>query len=220
MIREDYIISWIKRFIQVLAQIMGLMKQEQYQAAIQEIDAALQTLLDLGPDTIASLSDGEIMARLTVGEATQVVQTKCLMLAALLKQLALACRAQQRFEESHDCFLKALHIMLGIGVREDAGPLPDYAPKVEELLESLKGQELPPRTYAALVVYREQRGEFALAEDALHELMQVVPENSAAKEVGVGFYERLLARPDPELVAGNLPRSEVEAGLAEIRARA
>ena len=47
MIREDYILAWIKRFLELLAQVLGLVKREQYQAALEAIDCALQTLLDL-----------------------------------------------------------------------------------------------------------------------------------------------------------------------------
>src|SRR5512135_1560985 len=104
MIREDYIIGWIKRFLQMLAQIVGLVKAEQYDQAIQNIDAALQTLLDLGPDTVLTLSEGQIMARLIVGEPTQLVQAKCILLAATLDQLGLVLKAQNRTEQSRDCF--------------------------------------------------------------------------------------------------------------------
>jgi hypothetical protein len=37
--------------------------------------------------------------------------------------------------------------------------------------------------------------------------------------MGVDFYARLRQRSDADLAAGNLPRDEVEAGLAEVRAR-
>jgi hypothetical protein len=39
-------------------------------------------------------------------------------------------------------------------------------------------------------------------------------------EEGIDFYDRLLAKPDEDLVAGDLPRDEVAEGLARIRALA
>ncbi len=214
MIREDYILSWIRRFLEMLAQIIGLVKADQYEAAIKAIDGALQTLLDLGPDSITTLSEGQIMARLTLGEPTQVVQAKCVMLAAVLQQLGIVCAAQRRTEESRDCLIKALHIMLGVSLGQEANPLPDYAPKLEDLTNQLKGQELPARTYAALMHYYEQAGAYGKAEDALFALRDSGFE--PAREIGVAFYERLLAQSDSTLSAGNLPRPEVEAGLAEL----
>ena len=219
MIREDYIIAWIKRFLQLLAQVLGLIKREQYQAAFEAIDSALQTLLDLGPDSVTTLSEGEIMARLTIGEATPVVMTKCIMLSALLQQLGTACTGLHRVEEGRDAYIKALHLMLGIVLRDGAGPLPDYAPKIQDLLAALRDQDLPVRTYAALMVYHEKEGRYGRAEDALHELLVAAPDNPGATEMAIGFYERLLAQDDATLLAGDLPRAEVLSGLAEVRAR-
>ncbi len=218
MIREDYIISWIKRFIQLLAQIVGLVKQEQYQAAIQAIDGALQTLLDLGPDAVVSLSEGQILARLTLGEPTQLVQAKCAMLAAILQQLGIALAAQNRNEESRDCRVKALHLTLGLLQGETLAALPEYAPKVEDLVGVLKEENLPPRTYGALLLYYEQKGEYAKAEDALYALREAEKNQALTNEVGAAFYERLLRQSDEALRAGNLPRAEVISGLAQWRA--
>jgi tetratricopeptide (TPR) repeat protein len=218
MIREDYIIDWIKRYVRMLAQIVGLVKTEQYQAALGAIEGALQTLLDLGPDAVLSLSEGQILARLTIGGPTQIVREKCVVLAALLDQLGIVGAAQNRREESVECHLKALHIMLGLRLGEETLPLPDYAPRIEDLAARLKERHLPGRTSAALMLYYESQGSFAPAEDALYAMLDADPANATAVEIGVAFYERLLARSDAELIAGQLPRGEVEEGLAKIRA--
>ncbi len=220
MIREDYIVSWIRRYVQALVEILRLVKTEQYQGALQQIDAALQTLLDLGPDSVLTLSEGQIMARLTLGEPTILAREKCLMLAALLEQLGIVGAAQNRLAESRDCYVKALHIVLGVEMRGENHPAPDYAPPPERLLERLGTAPLPPRTYGALMLFHEQHGRFAKAEDALFALLEAVPGNQDALEMGLGFYERLGVLSDATLQAGDLPRAEVEAGLAELRARA
>jgi hypothetical protein len=218
MIREDYIIDWIKRYVQMLAQIVGLVKTEQYQAALRAIEGALQTMLDLGPDAVLSLSEGQIMARLAIGGPTQIMRDKCVILAALLDQLGIVGAAQNRRAESVECHLKALHIMLGLRLGEETQPLPDYAPRVEDLAARLKEERLPGRTYATLMIYYESQGAFAPAEDALYAMLEADPGIANAAAIGIAFYERLLARSDAELIAGHLPRSEVEEGLAKIRA--
>ena len=218
MIREDYIIDWIKRYVLMLAQIVGLVKTGQYPAALQAIEGALQTLLDLGPDSVLSLSEGQIMARLSLGGPTQIVRDKCVLLAALLEQLGNVGAAQNRRQESVECHLKALHIMLGLRLGEETPPLPDYAPRIEDLAARLKAEPLPGRTYAALTLYYESQASFAQAEDALYALLEAEPDNPNAADIGIAFYERLLSRSDAELVAGQLPRPEVEEGLAKIRA--
>ena len=217
MIREDYILTWIKRYIRWLAEIAGFVRARDYEAAIRRIDLLLRTLLEVGPDSVTDLSDGEILARLTLGELGQLVDEKCMVLAAVLIQLAMVSAAQQRLELSRDCFLKSLHLVLGLKLRGDGTELAEYVPTVEELVEALKPYDLPPRTYAALMIFHEQQGKFAKAEDALFALLESAPGNGDVIEMGVAFYERLLALDDATLSLGELPRTEVESGLAEIR---
>ncbi|MBU6402869.1 MAG: hypothetical protein KGS61_21320, partial [Verrucomicrobia bacterium] len=191
-------------------------QSEDYQAALRRLDVALRDLLGLGCDSVAALADGEILARLTLGEPTPFVQEKCLVLAALLKQLGRVCAAQQRTDESRECFLKALHLIVGTELQNPSLARPDYAPTVEELVEQLRPQTLPPRTWGALVVLYEQRGQFGKAEDALFSLLEASAGNVNATEMGIAFYRRLQGLSDEVLAAGGLPRPEVVAGLEEI----
>jgi hypothetical protein len=60
---------------------------------------------------------------------------------------------------------------------------------------------------------------FKEAGDALYALLEAAPDNLEVVDWGITFYERLQGRSDDALVAGNLPRSELDAGLAELKAR-
>jgi len=219
MIREDYILNWIKRYVQWLAEIVGLVKSEDHQGALRRIDLALRALLELSPDSVTSLTEGEILARLTLGDPPQLVQEKCVVLAAVLQQLGIVCLAQQRADAARDCFVKALHLVLGLRLRGAPAPLAEYAPNVEELAERLKPFVVPPHSWAALMLFRERDGRFAKAEDALFALLEAAPDSLNAVEMGIGFYDRLRVLSDEVLAAGDLPRPEVEAGLAELQAR-
>jgi len=216
VIRQDYILEWIKRYIRWIAEITGLVKARDFEAAIRRIDLALRTLLEVGPDSVTNLTDGEILARLSMGGFGPMVDDKCMILAALLKQLGIVSAAQSRAELSRDCFLKALQLVLGLRCREEAIQLAEYTPTVEELVDLLQPHELPPRTHGALMIYHEQAGRFAQAENALFALIESARSHPEALEMGRAFYQRLLALSDERLVAGNLPRPEVQAGLAEI----
>lgn len=219
MIREDYILAWIKRYVRWLAEIAGFTRVSDHEAALRRIDLALRTLLDTGPDSVTSLGDGEILARLTLGEPSQLVQDKCTVLAALLHQLGIVCLAKEQPGQARDCFVKALHLVLGMKLRAEGTQLADFAPTVQDLVERLKPFELSPRTYAALMVHYENEGQFAKAEDALYALLDAAPANRDALEIGLGFYSRLEALGDETLAAGDLPRAEVQAGLADLRQR-
>ena len=112
-----------------------------------------------------------------------------------------------------------MHLLLEVLLHEGATALPDFVPRLEMLLAGLRGQPLPPRACAAVMLQYELVGEYAKAEDALFALLESEPENPALIELGFAFYERLLRQSDAALSAGNLPRAEVEAGLSELRAR-
>ena len=219
MIREDCILAWIKRYVQWLAEIVGLVRVQDYLAAVARMDLLLRDLLGVGTDSVTSLGDGEILARLAVGEPSQLVQEKCLLVAAVLNQLGLVAAAQQRPDVSRDCFLKSLHLLLGLQLREARLPSLEHAPTVTELLERLKPEPLPPRTYGALMLFHEQNAQFAQAEDALFLLLDAVPHRREMLDLAEAFYRRVGALGDEVLAGGGLPRAEVEEGLREILTR-
>lgn len=70
-----------------------------------------------------------------------------------------------------------------------------------------------------LMHHYERTGAFGKAEDALFGLLETASGNAEVLDWGIAFYERLRGRSDAALAEGNLPRSELEAGLAELQAR-
>lgn len=219
MIREDYIIGWIKRYIRWLAEIAGFVKTADYEAAARRVDLALRDLLGIGPDSVLALTDGELLARLTVDEPPPVVRDKCLLLAALLNQLGIVAAGQNNPVLARDCWLKALQIVLATQLQGRGEDWPEFAPSVADLMSRLQPAELPPRTHAALLIFHEQRGEFAKAEDALFRLLDSAGQAPAAVAIGFGFYQRLGVLSDEALAAGGFSRAEVASGLADLEQR-
>jgi hypothetical protein len=216
--REDYILRLVTQIVQALLQISGLAKTKQYQAALDAVDEACRRLLGFRLDSVDTLSEGELFARLTFGETDMVGRDKCAGLAALLTEAGRLYYAQNRPDTGYACFLHALHLMLEVAIRHPGAPLPDYAPSVETLIARLNEYSLPTGTNATLMHYYEQHGAYGKAEDSLFRLRDAEPANTSIVEVGIAFYERLMRQSDAALSAGNLPRDEVEAGLAELRA--
>jgi hypothetical protein len=218
MIREDYLIGWIKRYLRWLAEIAGFLKTSDYEAAARRADLALRELLGLGADSVVSLTEGELLARLAVDEPPPVVRDKCLLLAALLAALGRTAAAQNHPDRARDCRLKALQVVLGVTFQGGAD-LPEFAPRVEDLLQELGQAPLPPRTEAALMLYHENRGDYARAEDALFRYLDASDNAPAALEIGRAFYHRLRALSDEALVLGGLSRTEIDEGLAALERR-
>jgi hypothetical protein len=219
MIREDYLIGWIKRYLHWLAEIAGLIRTADYAAAARRSDLALRELLGLGADSVVSLTDGELLARLAVDEPPPVVRDKALLLAALLTTLGRIAAAQNDPARARDCWLKALQVCLGVSL-SGGGDWPEFAPAPQTLLDLLGPTDLPPRTEAALLLYHEHRGEFARAEDALFRFLDTTGNAPEALEIGRAFYHRLRALSEEALTLGGLSRAEVEDGLAALERRA
>lgn len=221
MIREDYLIAWIKRYVRLLAEIAGFIKAQDFEAAARRADLALRELLNMGTDSVVSLTEGEILARLALGDPPPVVRDKCLMVAALLNSQGQVAVGKGNPDLGRDCWLKALQVVLGIQLREPGCEVPEFAPKVSELLDRLRGADLPARTEATLILYHERCGEFDLAENALFRLLEATEaaDHAGVIDLGMSFYRRLSLLSDEALAAGNLSREEVGAGLKELLAR-
>jgi hypothetical protein len=165
------------------------------------------------------LSDTELSARLMRGEATQFVRDKTLFLITLFKEAGDAAVAQDRPEQARSFYLKGLNLLLGALAGAEPSDRPDFVPTVVVFTAALADAPLPAQTLVMLMHHYERTGALAKAEDALFALLDAAPDTGEAVEFGIAFYERLRVQSAAALAAGNLPRSEVEAGMAELQSR-
>jgi len=165
------------------------------------------------------LSESALLARLIESEPAMAVESKIFMLAALLKTQGDVSAGQDRLEESREFYLKGLHLLLGTFRGVENPERPDFVPTVEIFLAVLRDAPLPVMTSVMLMQHNERIGEFAKAEDALFEVLEAEPANLDFLEFGRLFYQRLLSMDGDALLLGNLPRTEVQAGLAELDER-
>jgi len=219
MIRQDYILRIIEQFAQALARIKHLKQNREFPEAVKALEDASQTFFGLDAASVSALSEGQLMARLISGESTHLIREKALMLVTLLNEAAELHIGQNQIEQGRACHLKALNLLLEVMLRYPETELPDFVPSIQGLANQLEGCALPVRTNAALMQHFEQIGSFAKAEDQLFEIIGSEPNNPAVLDLGIGFYQRLLQESDPVLQGGDLPRTEVEAGLAELHER-
>ena len=219
MIRRDYIFRQIEQFVAMLAKIAGLAKNEQWQEASAVNTGEFQRLTGADAVEVLQMSETELLARLIQGEPTQIVETKAFMLATLLKTNGDLIAGQGRLEESRQYYLKGLHLLLDTFGRSQITERPDFVPTVEAFLTGLRDAPLPGKTNAMLMRHYERTGEFAKAEDALFGMADAGPDQAELLDFGRLFYQRLLGLGDYVLTAGNLPRAEVKAGLAEMDQR-
>ena len=219
MIRRDYILRMIEEFIQALSRIRALKKEQLWPEAAAILDEEFQRLVGDGARAVAGLSQTELIARLIRGEPTQVVHTKTLLLVTLLQEAGDLAALEERSEESRACYLKGLHLLLDSLAAGEVHEMPEFVPRIEVFVNCLKESPLPLETSALLMQHYERAGEFAKAEDALFAMLEAEPKNPRLLEFGIDFYRRLELQSDASLANGNLPRAEVEAGLADLSAR-
>jgi hypothetical protein len=217
MIRRDYILRMIAEFIEMLNRLEGLKKGQLWTQAAELVDHEFERLVGSGAETIAQLSETELLARVIRGEPTQVVRDKTLIITALLKEAGDVATRAGRIDRGHQFYLKGLHLLLDVLAEGDSSDWPDFVPKVEMFTAALGGAPLPMGTLARLMQHYELTGDFAKAEDALFAMIENEPETPGLIEFGTAFYERLCRHTDTALELGNLPRPELEAGLAELR---
>jgi tetratricopeptide (TPR) repeat protein len=219
MIRRDYILRIIEEFFQALSRIKALKQGEKWEAATAAMDEEFNRLVGAGAQAVAQLNETELLAKVVQGEPTSVVRHKILLLTTLLNEAGDVAAAQGRVEESRGCYLKALHLLLDALTSNEVEVCPEFVPKVELLVEALGDSPLPMRTYALLMHHYERTGQFAKAEDAFYHLLEGKPDSREIMDFGISFYERLQNQSNSALEEGNLPRAELEAGLAELGQR-
>ena len=219
MIRRDYILRMIEEFIRALAKITALKQGQRWGETSEALDEEFKRLIGSDAQTVAQLSETELLARLLQGEPTQVVRQKTLLLTTLLKEAGDVAAATDHPEASRDCYLKALHLLLETLASGEVFEWPEFVPKVQLLVDALQPTALPAHTQAMLMLHYERTGEFAKAENALFALLDAEPANNAIVKFGIAFYQRLLGQSDIALSEANLPREEVEEGLKELQER-
>jgi hypothetical protein len=220
MMRHDYLLRMIAEFARALARITALRKNRQWTDANEAITDEFQQLLRLDAAAVVRLSPTELVARLVEAESTQVVREKTLFVVALLKEAGDAQDEHGPAEAARLYYLQGLRLLLGVMAQEDVFEWPEFVPTIEMLLAGLRGAPLPLEIEALLMQHYERSGQFDKAENALFALLEAAPNDPDLLSLGCGFYERLLTCNTTTLAAGNLPRAEVEAGLAELRQRA
>lgn len=220
MIRHDYILKKIAEFVQTLMKISRLAQGKEWREAGALIDQEFDRLIGAGVETVAQLSETELLARVLQSDSTHLARLKSFMLVALLKQAGELAARRGDPEASRRCFLKGLHLLLDTLSRGEVEEWPDFVPKVEAYLTEWPGDEpLPPRTLVLLMRHYEQTGQFAKAEDALFVLLDLDPGNAELLQFGIDFYRRLGNQNDEALAAGGLPRDEVMEGMEKLERR-
>jgi hypothetical protein len=213
MIRRDYFIKLVQELSAVLLRIVSLKARREYAAALHEIDCALEKYLGLKPDDGTAENLDHVLA--LCGEEGGPISESLNLLADVYHEQSQIFAAQQDQAACRRAALLALGLYLE-AVRSGIVSL-DLLKKIDDLLEQVADAPLPSPVLRRLLIYLEDRGLYAKAEDALYDWLD--REDSEAVEHGIALYARLLEKSDEDLRRGNLPRGEVLEGQSRLLQR-
>jgi hypothetical protein len=216
MTYQDYILRHIQQAGRVWAQIVRMIKDRKFEAAHMVLDQACRQLTGLSPEAVLERNPNDLVARLRFDETPAIGRDKCLALATLLRALGDLTAAHGDSVTAAEAYHLALLLVLDSVLRDPGLALPDNVPTVESLDAELSAHTLPMTTQQQLLLYYEQAGVYARAEDILWAMLHAAPGDCAIVGVGRAMYARLQQLSDAALIAGNRPRDEVEGGLADL----
>ena len=211
---EDYIIRMIRQFTGVLARIIGLKNEGQYQEALKEIDQSLELFFGMDAELIKSLDDESLYAILMKNEALDVKKPG--YIAYLFKEAGDTYKLQNQNFESINSYLHALHFSLKMSNLTETALPPEISQMIDELLQNLGTYPLEENTLWDLFCLYENEKEFAKADQMLRRLTARIDTRANAVDEMKSFYKRLLEKSDKELAAGGMSQAGIQKKLKEI----
>ncbi|MDB5036250.1 MAG: hypothetical protein JWQ98_3491 [Chlorobi bacterium] len=212
MLKRDYILSMVEHLAQFIARVVFLRETNRGDSAIAEIDEFYQKVFEHDARTIRTMPHQDVVA-LCVSDGLLDHQ-RSVALASVLKEEGDILALQGYMEGAGDCYTRSLVLLLATyGAGTEALPL-GTVQTLELVVDRALGHEMPAAVTLDLLHYFEGNGLYADAENLLYELID--DGTPGAAEEGVAFYQRLLRKDDQDLADGDLPRAEVEEGLAAL----
>jgi hypothetical protein len=158
MLTEDYLIRRINQAIALLLHALGLRKNGQLEAALTDIDIALELLLGMRSVLLKEMDDTSLLQLLTV--RGEVDFERLTLVAGLFKEEGAIFELEGRTEDSLRDYLRALNFLLVMAQEEKVGLSADQIGDIEQLRQRLQNERLPLDTQAALLDYYQWLLEF------------------------------------------------------------
>jgi len=214
--QQDYLMRQLEQAAQALGRILRKALGGDPAAALAMFDEAYQPLLGVGARVVSTLSETQLLTLLTSGSSPDLRRV-----ASVLKVLTTEGDIYRQAGQERDAAKRYRRALVLAGFlaarsqealdREIAAALVGHAADMD------LGLDAADRLQLAHVL--EGLGRYADAEDALFEAIDQEPANTALVDAGIAFYQRLLALPEEQLDAGDLPAVEVRESLAELLRR-
>ncbi|MHB1686774.1 MAG: DUF6483 family protein [Ignavibacteriaceae bacterium] len=212
MLTKDYLMRMIDTLVKALAKLVFLKDAKDYKTALTEINNMTKEFFGLDLNFVNNISDEQLID--LIGKNELLLPGNCYVFAVLIKEEAELFELQNESQKSLNLYERSLALFVE-GLKNSPTIIePGHLDKINFVIEKLKVREISIDTEENLLFYYEFSGKFDKAENILYDLMDYDP---LYIENGLQFCERLLQKPDEDLIKGNLPRDEVEESLASLR---
>jgi hypothetical protein len=201
----------IEQMTEAVGQILQLRRERKQEEALLVLDELLDKRFRLSSKLIRSLSDEDLVRMMTTNGLLEADQLGAI--AILVRQEAELHAELGREDESFVLSIKALHLFLRLSLADTETVIVNPNEQIAELLEELLPYELPVHTKKLLSTWHEAEGRYDQVENMMHELLD---DRVLSAADATDIYRRLLLQDDERLVAGGLPRAEIEQGLREL----
>lgn len=210
MFQRDHFMRQIQQLTQALAQILVKKRNEEYDEALADIQAAGQLFLGIDLGAAQTITYEEFIKRLY--EADLLDAERGAIAAELLRQQGELFGLHGDDERAVSSNHLALQLYLQVYHQGGHHQSPDTAGRIEALVAEVDWHDALQDTQKLLFRYYDHQGYFDKAEDVLFVLAEDLPEGGFY-EAGVAFFQRLWQKTPRELEAGGLPFHEVGQGL-------
>lgn len=149
MLQRDYILKYLETFSKAIGEVISRRKNNRYDEALKVINATFETDAETG-----ELFDMPLDAFLERVDYMEDFDAKKWVLAAeLLFEKAEILEELDSPEESRECFVKTLHLLLEALVSDAETYRPKEIARIDEIVEKLDGGEIPAATRKLLEEY-------------------------------------------------------------------
>lgn len=158
MLTEDYLIRRINQAIALILHAVGLRKNGQLEAALTDIDIALELLLGMRSVLLKGMDDRSLLQLLTLHGELDI--ERLALVASLFKEEAEIYEIEGRAADSFNDYLRALNFSMEVALSDMANLHDEIIGTIEELRKWFKERRLPIDTQAGLMDYFQGLLEF------------------------------------------------------------
>lgn len=207
MLKSNFSKRLTDQFEESFEEILSLIKDKNYDTALQIIDQTFSNLFRLNSLFFNSMSNDNLIDILKVGG--EIEKDKAIIISKLLEQRAHILSIQGKENESFYIYIKALNLFIEAFLCDKDTDLDRYFEDIPNIIEKTSGYVLSEETLRRIINYYKEVGNFASAEDYLYELFDAAGKNTESITFAKEFYDSLLKLDDAGLEKGNLSREEI-----------